>query len=296
MSEIMIKGVPIDMGAGRRGVDMGVSAIRLAGLSAALESVGHTVVDCGNIEIPIFEHITPHFGDDSAYVSAIAEACRLTREWLHSLETGQFPLILGGDHSISMGTVSGVAKHGRTGIIWIDAHTDINTPEGSPSGNVHGMPIAHLLGYGDSRFLDIWGGGAVIRPEDIVYIGIRSIDDFERSLLRELGIYTLTMKDIDKGGIASIAERTLKRLRHLDRVHVSFDVDVLDPMIAPGVGTPVPGGLSYREAHLLMELLSDARIVTSLDVVEVNPILDVRNQTAQIAVEMTASLLGKTIL
>lgn len=292
MADIHIKGVPIDMGAGRRGVDMGVSAIRLAGLAQALHRLGHTVTDCGNVETPVVETLT----DDSARHNAILQACTEIYTWLRALKHTDFPIVLGGDHSLSMGTISGVACHGKTGVIWIDAHTDINTPESSPSGNVHGMPIAHLLGYGSDDFLNIWGGGAVIQPEDIVYIGIRSVDDPEREMLRKLNIKTFTMKEIDKQGSASIAEQALAHLQHVDRIHLSFDVDSLDPTIAPGVGTPVQGGLTYREAHLLMELFCDSQRITSLDLAEVNPILDVRNQTAQIAVEMASSLLGKGIL
>lgn len=236
MSNIFIKGVPIDMGAGRRGVDMGASALRLAGLEQALTNLGHTVKDCGNVDTPVVETLC----NQEAYTNTIVQACTDIYDWLGELQATDFPIVLGGDHSISMGTISGVATHGRTGVIWIDAHTDINTPESSPSGNVHGMPIAHLLGYGSDCYLNIWGGGAVIRPEDIVYIGVRSVDGPERELVRKLGIRALTMKDIDRRGSASVAEEALEHLRHLDRIHVSFDVDVLDPSIAPGVGTPVP--------------------------------------------------------
>jgi arginase len=289
----------MDLGAGRRGVDMGPSAIRLAKLADTLRGLGHTIDDLGNIDVAVAESV-----EDPSYLpyaNVIADACHKTYEKLKALPEDAFPIVLGGDHSIAMGSVSGVARRSngqqeRTGLIWIDAHTDINTPNTSPSGNIHGMPIAHLLGYGDERLLNIWGGGAVIRPEDIVFIGIRSVDNDERTILKELGIRVYTMKDIDKRGLGEIVEQTIMQLHHTKRVHVSFDADVLDPAVAPGVGTPVPGGLSYREAHLLMELLADAKIVSSLDLVEVNPILDVQNKTGQIMVEMTASLLGKRIL
>jgi arginase len=299
MATINILGVPMDLGAGRRGVDMGPSALRLAKLADTLRSLGHTIDDLGNIEVAVAESVDDVSG--LPYAKVIADACKQTYQKLKALPADVFPIVLGGDHSISMGSVAGVV-HGpdgsseRTGLIWIDAHTDINTPKTSPSGNIHGMPIAHLLGEGDSRLLGIWGGGAVIRPDDIVFIGIRSVDEHERTILKELGIRVYTMKDIDKRGLGEIVEQTIMQLHHTKRVHVSFDADVLDPVVAPGVGTPVPGGLSYREAHLLMELLADAKIVTSLDLVEVNPILDVQNKTAQIMVEMTASLLGKRIL
>jgi arginase len=298
MAHIPILGVPMDLGAGRRGVDMGPSAIRLAKLADTLRGLGHTIDDLGNIEVAVAETVDDVSG--LPYANVIADACHKTYETLKALPDDAFPIVLGGDHSIAMGSVAGVVYRPdgivRTGLIWIDAHTDINTPKTSPSGNIHGMPVAHLLGQGDSRLLDIWGGGAVIRPEDIVYIGIRSVDDDERKILKELGIRVYTMKDIDKRGLGEILEQTIMQLHHTKRVHVSFDADVLDPAVAPGVGTPVPGGLSYREAHLLMELLADAKIVTSLDLVEVNPILDIQNKTAQIMVEMTASLLGKRIL
>jgi arginase len=299
MANINILGVPMDLGAGRRGVDMGPSAIRLAKLADTLKSLGHTIDDLGNIEVAVAETVDDVSG--LPYAKVIADACHKTYETLKALPDDAFPIVLGGDHSIAMGSVAGVVHNPqgeaeRTGLIWIDAHTDINTPATSPSGNIHGMPIAHLLGFGDERLLNIWGGGAVIRPEDIVFIGIRSVDDDERTTLKDLGIRVYTMKDIDKRGLGEILEQTIMQLHHTKKVHVSFDADVLDPAVAPGVGTPVPGGLSYREAHLLMELLADAKIVTSLDLVEVNPILDIQNKTGQIMVEMTASLLGKRIL
>ncbi len=294
MRTVRILGVPIDMGAGRRGVDMGVSAIRLAGITSALSNLGHTVEDCGNIEVPVVETLDAERG--LHYLNSIAQTCRNVYNWNKSVSKEDFAITLGGDHSIAMGSIAGIAQHGRTGVIWMDAHTDINTPQTSPSGNLHGTPLAHLLGHGDPVLREYWGGGAVVRPEDVVYIGLRSVDGGERSLVRQLGIDAYTMKEIDIQGIATVTQKTIEKLKHLDRVHVSFDVDALDPTIAPGVGTPVKGGLNYREAHLVMELLHDAKIVTSLDVVEVNPILDVQNQTAQVAVEMVASLLGQSII
>jgi arginase len=284
----------MDLGAGRRGVDMGPSALRVAKLAQNLGALGYEVRDLGNVESPVAEALDRQNG--LHYIDAIAGTCRETFERLKHFPDDVFPVVLGGDHSIAMGTVAGVAGAGRTGVLWIDAHTDLNVPPTSPSGNVHGMPLAHLLGKGDARLLDIWGGGAAVRPQDVVFIGIRSVDESERAFIREHGLTGFTMKEIDHRGIAAVAAEALARLKHLERVHVSFDADVLDPVIAPGVGTPVPGGLSYREAHLLMELLADAGVVTSLDLVEVNPILDAANKTAQIMVEMAASLLGKTIL
>ncbi len=294
MSNIHILGVPMDLGAGRRGVDMGPSAIRLAKLSDTLKNLGHTITDLGNVEVAVPESV-PNT-TQLPYADVIAEACKQAYDCLKNLPEGAFPIILGGDHSISMGSVAGVSRGKRTGVLWIDAHTDLNTPDMSPSGNIHGMPLAHLLGFGDERLLNIWGGGKMIHPEDLVFIGIRSVDEGEREFIEDKGIKVYTMKDIDKLGMAQVAERALEHLSHVDQLHVSFDADALDPNEAPGVGTPVTGGLTYREAHLLMELLADAKVVTSLDLVEVNPILDIQNKTAQIMVEMATSLLGKRIL
>lgn len=293
MLEIQILGIPLDLGAGRRGVDMGPSALRLARLAGSLEALGHNVADLGNVAVPVAEAITrrgePH------YAEAIAAACKQAYGKLTAMPAEVFPIALGGDHSISLGTVAGAAHAGRTGVLWIDAHGDLNTPQSSPSGNVHGMPIAHLLGYGDPRLLDIWGGGGVLRPEDLVFIGVRSLDEGERQLIKRLKLKVYTMKELDRRGLAEVAAEALAYLGE-KRLHVSFDADALDPSVAPGVGTPIPGGLTYREAHLLMELLADSRRVVSLDLVEVNPILDVQNRTAQIMVEMASSLLGKAIL
>lgn len=294
MRNINILGIPLDLGAGRRGVDMGPSALRLARLAPVLASLGHDIKDLGNVEAPVAEALERKNG--LHYAEAIAESCRQAYVKLKNLPADVFPLALGGDHSVSMGTVAGVASAGRTGVMWIDAHADLNTPKTSPSGNIHGMPLAHLLGHGDERLTGIWGGGAVIQPEDLVFIGLRSLDPAEQELIHAHDIKAFTMKDIDKRGMAKVAGEALERLSHLKRLHVSFDADALDPMIAPGVGTPIPGGLTYREAHLLMELLADAEVVTSLDLVEVNPILDTQNKTAQIMVEMCSSLLGKAIL
>jgi arginase len=294
MPTLQILGIPLDLGTGRRGVDMGPSAMRLAKLDSTLAALGHHLVDLGNVAQPVPEALT--IGPTLPYAEAIATACQQTFELLRATPANIFSIALGGDHSIAMGSIGGVAQAGRTGVLWIDAHADLNTPETSPSGNIHGMPLAHLLGYGVPSLLDIWGGGACVQPQDIVLIGIRNLDEGERALIRELEIATYTMKDIDRLGIACVAEAALTKLADLPRLHVSFDADVLDPSVAPGVGTPVPGGLSYREAHLLMELLADAKRVTSLDLVEVNPILDIRNNTAQMMVEMAASLLGKKIL
>lgn len=284
----------MDLGAGRRGVDMGPSALRLAQLAPALEGLGHRIDDLGNVEVPVPETLVT--SGELRYVETIADTCRRALETIDALPPGRLPLCLGGDHSVSMGTVAGSARLGRTGVLWLDAHADLNTPQTSPSQNIHGMPLAHLLGRGHPSLLEVWGGGAVIEPEDLVFIGLRSIDEGERRLVEELGIRAYTMKDVDKRGIAEVADEALGYLQGVERLHLSFDADALEPDLAPGVGTPVAGGLSYREAHLLMELLADSGTITSVDLVEVNPFLDEKNRTARIMVEMATSLLGKRIL
>ncbi len=313
--KVGILGIPMDLGAGRRGVDMGPSAIRYAQLAETLHALGHQVTDHGNVDVPVVEAID-RSSNDPRYLEEILQACQETAERLSQLPSDMFPICIGGDHSMSMGTVAGVARRAgrsrradepgrsrradepseRIGLVWVDAHTDFNTPEISPSGNIHGMPVAHLVGLGDERLVNIGGVGAKIRPEDIVMIGIRSVDHAERELLKARGASIFTMKEIDTLGLARVAHDALEKLSGVSRIHVSFDADSLDPSIAPGVGTPVPGGLSYREAHLLMEILADSAKVGSLDLVEVNPVLDNRNATARIMVEMAASLLGKRIL
>ncbi|KQQ99373.1 arginase [Deinococcus sp. Leaf326] len=299
--DISILGIPMDLGAGRRGVDMGPSALRNAHLAARLRDLGHVVSDLGDVDVALPETLDKHAHSGLAFLDPILAACRATVDRLAALPASTFPVTLGGDHSVSMGTVTGGALRGgtgqgaRTGLIWVDAHTDYNTPGSSPSGNVHGMPVAHLTGLGDARLAAL-GGGWRVHPEDVVMIGIRSVDVHERELLREAGIKAYTMKDVDQLGITRIHEETMERLAHTERLHVSFDADALDPAVCPGVGTPVPGGLTYREGHLLMELLSESGRVTGLDIVEVNPVLDTRNQTAEIMVGMAASLLGQRIL
>ena len=297
---LSILGIPMDLGAGRRGVDMGPSALRNAHLATRLRELGHVVDDLGDIPVALPETLDKHQEAGLVFLEPIINACRDTAERVAALPTGTFPLTLGGDHSVSMGTVTGNALRGnpkgvRSGLIWVDAHTDYNTPQSSPSGNIHGMPVAHLTGLGDPRLSGL-GDGWHMRPEDIVMIGIRSVDQRERDLMQEAGILAYTMKEVDQLGITRILDETLERLGGLERLHVSFDADALDPSICPGVGTPVPGGLTYREGHLLMELLSESGRVTSMDIVEVNPILDTRNQTAEVMVGMAASLLGQRIL
>ncbi len=292
---IALLGIPMDLGAGRRGVDMGPSALRNARLAGALRDLGHRVRDLGDVPVPVAETLDKHTEGGLAFLDPILQACRATCERLSSLDADVFPISLGGDHSVSMGTVPGSARGVRSGLIWVDAHTDFNTPSSSPSGNVHGMPVAHLTGMGDARLAGIALGWQV-RPEDIVMIGIRSVDRRERDLVQGRGVTVYTMKEVDQLGISRVAGETLERLGSLPRLHVSFDADALDPSVAPGVGTPVAGGLTYREAHLLMELLSESGRVSSLDIVEVNPALDTENQTARVMVGMAESLLGKRIL
>ncbi|HLU82491.1 MAG TPA: arginase [Trueperaceae bacterium] len=297
MAQVYMLGVPMDLGAGRRGVDMGPSALRLARLAPTLTALGHEVTDLGNVEVPVAETLAePGTADHGArYLEAIAATCSAAaRRLADQVPEGAVGLALGGDHSISMGTVPGLAAGRRTGVLWIDAHADLHTPVTSASGNVHGMPVAHLLGLGDERLLP--AGDWKVEAGDFVYIGLRSVDPPEREAIARLGLSAYSMKEIDQLGIATVAAAALERLSHVDRLHVSFDADSLDPSIAPGVGTPVNGGLSYREAHLLMELLADSRRVTSIDLVEVNPILDTSNKTASLVVEVAASLLGKRIL
>jgi len=297
--KVAVLGVPMDLGQGRRGVDMGPSALRCTAFEQAFAEFGVEVQDLGDVPVPVAESL--HGGDPAAaggmvYLEAIRSACAETIATLQRLPADVFPIVLGGDHSVAMGSIPGVSRGERIGVIWIDAHTDFNSPESSPSGNIHGMPLAALCGLGDPRLVDLGWPGAKVRPEDVVIIGVRSVDAGEREQLRRLGVTVHTMKEVDRLGIPRLAEDAIARLKRLSRVHVSFDADVLDPEIAPGVGTPVQGGLTYREAHLLMELLADAGIVTSLDLVEVNPILDRENRTAAMMVELAASLLGKSIL
>lgn len=291
MDRVAVVGVPMDLGAGRRGVDMGPSALRYARLLEELEALGYGVEDLGDVRVPIAETLRARRRTRGSYLEEIRQAALELQEKLRSLPGDVFPIVLGGDHSLSMGSVSGVAR-GRVGVIWVDAHADFNTPETSPSGNIHGMPLAVLSGLGHPRLTEAF---QAVDPKDVVLIGVRSLDPGERRLLREQGVAVYTMHEVDRLGVARIAEEALERLAGLP-LHVSLDADVLDPTLAPGVGTPVPGGLTYREAHLLMEILAQSGRVQSLDLVEVNPILDERNRTAEMMVGLALSLLGKRIL
>lgn len=274
---------------------MGPSALRYAGLDERLRRLGCTIEDCGNIEVPIRDTLPPQGG--LAFLPAVVQACQtIYQASQKAIDDGFSPLFLGGDHSIAIGTVGGVSHNHRTGVIWIDAHGDFNTPETSPSGNLHGMPLAALLGHGTSELVNLGRPGPKLRRTDVMLVGVRNVDAQERIALKKSGVGVYTMREIDERGMAAVVKEILTRLSHLDHIHVSFDVDSLDPAEAPGVGTPVPGGLTYREAHLLMEIIADTGCLSSIDVVEINPILDHRNHTAQIALELIASLLGQSIL
>lgn len=294
---IRIFGVPMDLGQRRRGVDMGPSAIRYAGLHEQLRALGYSLTDSGNLSVPLPENEPP---DDSRarHLHSIAGVCwDIYQQALVCADSGELPIFLGGDHSLSIGTVSAItAAQPDIGVLWVDAHGDFNTPEITPSGNVHGMALAALLGRGAPELTGIGRPTPKVKPSQAVILGARDIDEREKTALREAGVLVITMRDVDTMGLAAAAQQALAHFNHLSRVHVSLDMDALDPAEAPGVGTPVPGGLSYREAHLLMEILHDAGKVASLDIVEINPVLDDRNRTAKLAVELVASLFGKSIL
>ncbi len=290
-------GVPMDLGQSRRGVDMGPSAVRYAGLGERARGLGRQFKDRGDIRPRLREHLPPEGG--LAFLPAVVEACEaIYRAGVEALDAGELPIFLGGDHSIALGTVGAATHHGRVGLLWIDAHGDFNTPQTSPSGNLHGMPLAALTGRGAAAMVDIGRPGAKLDAADVVLIGVRDLDPPERELLRGSGARIFTISEIDEEGIGAVAREAARYLagRGLARIHVSLDMDVVDPRFAPGVGTPVYGGLNPREAHLLLEILSKECQVGSMDVVEVNPILDQHNQTAELAVELVLSMLGKRIL
>ena len=301
MPAIHLIGVPLDLGAGRRGVDMGPSALRVAGLAERIAALGHAVVDEGNLPTPSREIDA---GDRTKkYAREIGLVCqRLYEASLAALTQGAIPVVLGGDHSLAAGSVAAASEHARRvgqplGLIWLDAHGDMNTPASSPSGNVHGMPLAAILGSEPFELSRIGGVSPKVRPEHTALLGVRNIDDRERLAVRESRVHVFTMKDIDRDGMAKVAAEAIAcASRDTAGVHVSFDMDACDPSIAPGVGTPVKGGLNYREAHLLMELLADSGRLRSLDLVEVNPTLDVRNATAVLGTELILSALGMKIL
>ncbi len=294
---ISIIGVPMDFGQMLRGVDMGPAALRYTGLISRLRKLGLQVTDKGDVAIPIRDAEAETQKSNDNYVQEITQICEaICAAGREAIQKGDFPLFLGGDHSIAVGTVSAVVGEDPIGLIWVDAHGDYNTPDTSPSGNIHGMPLAALVGEGHDSLINVGQPGMKIHPENVVMIGQRDLDPAEQKRIKKSGITVYTMRDIDEQGISSIASKTIMKFAHLKRFHLTLDMDALDPVEAPGVGTPVPGGISYREAHLLMETLADSGKLGSMDLVEINPILDVGNKTAELAVELTLSALGKSIL
>ena len=302
MKAVHVIGVPLDLGADRRGVDMGPSALRIAGLGDRITELGYTVTDRGNLTAPIRETIRPE-APNKKYIVDIAGVCkRLFETAIASLSAGAVPVVLGGDHSLSAGSVAATAAAARQsderlGLLWIDAHGDMNTPDTTPSGNVHGMPLAALLGPEPAELSALGAVSPAVDASRTALIGVRNLDPAEREQVVASGVHVFTMKDVDRLGMAAVAQRALELTgRDTDGLHVSFDLDVCEPSIAPGVGTPVKGGLSYREAHLVMETVADSGRLRALDLVELNPTLDHRNATAELGVELVLSALGLRIL
>lgn len=294
---ISIVGVPLDLGADRRGVDMGPSAIRYAGVVARLEQMGLNIQDRGDISVTRPHRFTET--ENHKYLDEVVEAnTKLAEVVSEIMQEGRFPLVLGGDHSIALGTVAGVARHKKNlGVIWFDAHGDLNTGETSPSGNIHGMPLAASLGFGHERLVNIGGFAPKLQPENVVIIGARDLDRGERELIKRIGLKVFTMHEIDKLGMARVMEEAIAHVsKQTDGVHLSLDLDGLDPHDAPGVGTPVIGGISYREGHLALEMLAEADVLCSAEFVEVNPILDRENATARVAVALMSSAFGDKLL
>lgn len=315
--EVHILGVPMDHGAGRRGVGMGPSAIRIAGLQEKLKALGLTVVDHGDVlirDVERAQQLQMHVEGKANHLPMIGRACDAVHEHVKRIvKKGAFPLVIGGDHSIAIGTIAGLmsaykeeeaelrkeepATELTLGLIWIDAHGDLNTPLTSPTGNIHGMPVAVALGQGPDVLTKIGGVAPKLNPNDVVLVGLRDLDRQEKQAILDSGVHAFTMKDIDERGMAAVMRDAINlATRNTDYLHVSFDIDSVDPRVAPGTGTTVFGGLTYREAHLAMEMIAESDALTSLELAEVNPILDVHNQTGQLAVDLIASALGKTIL
>ena len=299
---IHIINVPLDLGASRRGTDAGPSAFRVAGLSNAIGSLGYSIVNETDVSIPSMETLPPGDSRTRFKEEILAVCTQLAGHTRDALKAGEWPLVIGGDHSIAMGTVSGVSAHlkctdRKLGVIWFDAHGDMNLPETSPSGNVHGMPLAHLLGYGDRELSGILGAHPAIDASHVVLIGIRDIDDIEREVISESGVTAFTMRDIDLLGMSQVASKALEIVNDgTAGFHVSFDLDGCDPEVIPGTGTVVPGGVSFREAHLLLEECAADGRMTSMEVVELNPFLDHANISAERAVTLVQSALGRSIL
>lgn len=295
--QIDVIGVPIDLGADRRGVDMGPSAIRYSQLQHMLEELDYTVADEGNIDVPIAEMCS--ISDPKLkYVDCIIPVSRRVSGAVStSIQGGRFPLVLGGDHSLSIGSVRGAARQKKIGLLWVDAHADFNTSATTPSGNIHGMPLAALCGFGDPRLTQLWEEALpVVDPKRVAVIGARDLDPGEKANLREAGVMIQSMEQIDRHSLVSVMEKSLERItREADGLYLSFDMDALDPRHAPGVGTPVPAGLTQREAHLICEMVAETGKLIGMDMVEVNPILDVQNQTARLAMDLILTSLGKRI-
>jgi arginase len=292
---IRIIGVPIDLGQNKRGVDMGPAALRYAGLAARLAELGYLVHDSGDIPVPIRETVSHEGGQH--FLPSIRTTCQAVYAAARlAVEEGEIPIFIGGDHTLAIGSIGGCTHAEPAGLIWIDAHGDFNTPRTTLTNNIHGMTLAVLMGDGYPELVDVGRPGPKLVADDVVMIGIRDLDPGERVRLKESGITVYTMRDIDERGMGTITREALERLEHRERLHVSLDMDVLDPQAGPGVGTVSPGGLTYREAQLLMEIIADSDRCASLDIVEINPVFDHHNQTAQLAVELTASLFGKRIL
>ena len=294
-----IVGVSLDLGQSRRGVDMGPSAIRYAGVVERLEAIGHKVTDEGDIHTDASQTAEDSDSKLKNFHEVMKTNTSLAEKVESVMEKGHFPLVLGGDHSIAIGTLAGLAtKYKNLGVIWYDAHADLNTHETSPSGNIHGMPLAVSVGLGDERLVNLHNPGRKVKPENVVIIGARSVDPGERVLIKEHGIKVYTMHEIDKYGMTTVMQKALDYLkeREVDGIHLSLDLDALDPLYTPGVGTPVPGGITYRESHLAMEILEESGLITSAEFVEVNPILDERNKTADVAVGLMGSLFGEKLL
>ena len=301
--KVAIIGAPLDLGAGRRGVDMGPSAVRVAGLGRRLAALGYEVTDFGNVPVAQPEAVDDIGPTDAKYLPQIAASCeRLGELVAQALTDGKRPLVLGGDHSIAAGTVAGVSRHFRStdrkvGLLWMDAHADMNTPQSSPSGNVHGMPLACCVGVGPGVLAGMFGFAPKVDPANVALVGIRDVDQLERGVVRDTGVRAFTMRDIDERGMRVVMDEAIAIATNgTAGFHLSLDMDFVDPEFAPGVGTPVRGGVTYREAHLAMELICDSGHMVSMEVVEVNPVIDEVNRTADLAVELILSAMGKKIL
>lgn len=302
MKKICIIGVPMDFGASRRGVDMGPSAIRIAQVGQRLRAMGYDVVDRGNVEVQVRESLSEP-NSKAKFRNEIAEILKRLKEMTKAaVKNGEIPLVLGGDHSIALGSVAGIAEHYHSqgkqiGVVWLDAHADINTPDTTVSGNVHGMPVAHLMGLGDEVLLSVSSMRPIVDPRKVALVGLRDLDEGEKETIKSRGVHAFTMRDIDELGMREVMKRAIAIATNgTDGFHLSFDMDFMDPSVAPGVGTPVAGGATFREGHLAVEMASDSGKMISMEVTEVNPVLDSRNMTADLATGMILSAFGKRIL